>query len=104
MDDSNTTYPEDSIKQPAADYVPLLGLSRYRDEDILTKEELARALGCSPRTLQRFVQRFEIPPAVWLGNRAVWIAGDVKKWIQEAAEKKRQAALKEAKRLDAFQG
>ncbi len=103
MDNYDVKYPEDSIEPASTDYVPALGLSRYRDEDLLTKEELARALGCSPRTLQRLVGRFEIPPATYLGNRAVWVAGEVKRWILLAAEKKRQAAAKEAKRLDVFQ-
>ncbi len=100
--DDKTKYPEDSIGPAPADYVPMLGLSRYRDEDLLTKDELARALGCSPRTLQRLVNRFEIPPATRLGNRSVWVAGEVRRWILQAAEKKRLAAAKEACRLNAY--
>jgi hypothetical protein len=42
---------------------------------MITKQELGKCLGCSDRTLQHMVERFEIPPPMTLGGRKVWIVG-----------------------------
>jgi len=76
-----------------------IGLDRVPDERILTKEELARTLGCSGRTLQRMADRFEIPPPTPLSGQSVWIAGKVKAWIADAATLRESQAKKEARRL-----
>ena len=69
----------------------------------MTKAELCRALNCSERTLQRMIERFELPPPMTLGGRKVWIAGKVRAWLAEAAERKEAEALKEARRLRVFE-
>jgi len=61
---------------------------------MVTKRELCRSFGCSERTLQRMVERFEIPPPMTLAGRKVWIAGKVRAWIVEAADRKEAEALR----------
>lgn len=87
------------IETPAT----LIGLGRYQDGDFITKKEMGRALGCSERTLQRMVERFEIPPPMSLAGRKVWLVGKLKAWLSEAAERKEAEALKEARRLRVFE-
>jgi excisionase family DNA binding protein len=78
--DMTTGFPEDDIAPgkplplhfDVADFTPGL---------LLTREELARRLGCSDRTLSRMARRGEIPPPVQLGGRTVWDAGGVKEWV-----------------------
>ena len=79
-----------------------ISLGRFADGDLITKQELAQCLGCSDRTLQRMVERFEIPPPMTLGGRKVWIMGKVRAWFTDAAERREAEALKEAKRLRVF--
>ncbi len=79
-----------------------INLGRIADEDLITKRELCRAFACSERTLQRMVERFEIPPPMTLAGRKVWIAGKVKAWLAEVASGKEAEALKEARRLRLF--
>lgn len=104
MDDqkngSGNVYPEDELTYEHR--AAMLGLGRCRDGDLLTKRDLARELGCAGRTLQRMVARFELPPPIRLGGRAVWFAGNVKDWLRKDAERKAADAANEAKRLKVF--
>ena len=77
-------------------------LDRIKDDQMLDKKELAEALGCSVRTLQRMVERHEIPPPIPFNGRKVWIVGNVKAWIAEAVGHREAKAKKEALRLRAF--
>ena len=79
-----------------------ISLGRFADGDLITKQELGKCLGCSDRTLQRMVERFEIPPPMTLGGRKVWIMGKVRAWFTDAAERREAEALKEARRLKVF--
>ena len=79
-----------------------ISLGGFADGDMITKRELCRRLGCSDRTLQRMVERFEIPPGMTLGGRKVWIVGKVRAWFADAAERREAEALKEARRLRVF--
>ena len=79
-----------------------ISLGRFADGDLITKQELAQCLGCSDRTLQRMVERFEIPPPMTLGGRKVWIIGKVRAWFANAAERRESEALNEARRLRVF--
>lgn len=81
----------------------LITLDRFPDDRLLTKPELAEVLGCSPRTLNRMVEKFEIPPGVILGGRCVWLAGKVKSWIVSSASRREAEAEKEAVRRRVFQ-
>ena len=80
----------------------LITLDRFPDDRILTKTELAEALCCSPRTLNRMVEKFEIPPGIILGGRCVWIVGKVKLWIASSASRREAEAEKEAMRRRLF--
>ncbi len=82
----------------------VISLGRFADGDLITKQELALCLGCSDRTLQRMVERFEIPPPMTLGGRKVWIIGKIRAWFTDAAERRAAEALKEARRLHVFDG
>ena len=81
---------------------PMMNLGLYADGDMVTKRELCRPFSRSERTLQRMVERFEIPPPTTLAGRKVWIAGKVRAWIVEAANRKEAEAVREARRLKVF--
>lgn len=80
-----------------------ISLGGFADDDLITKPELCKCLNCSERTLQRMVERFEIPPGVELGSRKVWIVGKIRAWFANAAERRETEALKEARRLRVFE-
>ncbi len=82
--------------------VATISLGGFADGDLITKRELCRCLDCSERTLQRMVERFEIPPPMTLGGRKVWIVGKVRAWFADAAERREAEAVKEARRLHVF--
>ncbi len=79
-----------------------IGLHGFADGDLITKHELGRCLGCSGRTIQRMVERFELPPPMALAGRKVWLAGKIRAWLAAAAERREAEALKEARRLKIF--
>ena len=80
-----------------------ISLGGFADGDMITNQELGECLNCSDRTLQRMVERFEIPPPMTLGGRKVWIVGKIRAWFAYAAERKETEALKEARRLRVFE-
>ena len=98
MNDNTTTAT--MSPPPSGAKISLRGLA---DGDLITKPELCRCLGCSERTLQRLVERFEIPPPMTLGGRKVWLVGKVRAWFADAAERRTAEALKEARRLRIFE-
>ena len=100
MSDDDKMESMESVEASA----PMVTLGRYADGDTITKRELCRSFGCSERTLQRMVERFEIPPPTTLAGRKVWIAGKVRAWIVEAANRKEAEAMREARRLKVFCG
>jgi predicted DNA-binding transcriptional regulator AlpA len=58
----------------------------YRDDDLLTKSELARALKVSVRTIDRYVSEGGGPPYVRIGRgrgQLRWRWGDVLEWLRE---------------------
>lgn len=83
---------------PEFDGVTVFSLGGYSDDDLLTKAGLAQLFKCSPRTLQRMVERFEVPPATPFGCRNIWIVGRLKAWILNMAETRESEALKHAKK------
>jgi excisionase family DNA binding protein len=59
----------------------------YRDNDMLSKVELAAALNVSSRTIDRWIADGEAPPYVRLPrNRLRWRWGDVRAWLAERRE------------------
>ena len=72
----------------------VMSLVRYNEGDYITKVGLAEAFGCTERTLQRMVERLEIPPPMLLAGRKVWIVGKLRAWIRTAAERQEEEALR----------
>lgn len=80
-----------------------INLGGFADGDLITKRELGKCLACSERTLQRMVERFELPPPMPLAGRKVWVVGKLRAWFADAAERREAEALKEARRLRIFE-
>lgn len=80
----------------------VLSLSGYGDNDYLTKTGMCRVFKCANRTVQRMVERYEIPPPTPLAGRHVWIVGRLREWISVVAEHREAEAMKEARRMNAF--
>jgi hypothetical protein len=74
-------------------------LGNFRDADMLTKAGLAKVLRCSARTLQRMVERFELPPPTNFAGRSIWIVGKLKAWVADAVEVNEAEARKQAKKM-----
>ena len=77
-------------------------LDRFSDGDYITKAGMSEVFSCSERTIQRMVERFELPPPSTMAGRKVWRAGKVKAWLAQADDRTEAEALKEAKRLRIF--
>jgi len=65
----------------------LLAMERhhYRDDDLLTKAELAEVLKVSVRTIDRYVSEGGGPPYVRIGRgrgQLRWRWGDVQEWLR----------------------
>lgn len=80
----------------------LISLGKYNDADILTKKELCAVFRCGARTLQRMVDRYEVPPPIWLGGRKVWIVGNLRAWLDEIAKRHEKEAAKVARKMRIF--
>ncbi len=100
MEDQNRTFVTDVNRDAVSPTA--ISLGRFADGDLITKQELGKCFGCSDRTLQRMVERFELPPAMTLGGRKVWIVGKIRAWLADAAGRREAEALKEARRLRVF--
>lgn len=92
----------EKIQATATGAASAISLDHYGDNAYLTKPEMCRAFSCSERTLQRMIERFELPPPMTLGGRKVWIAGKIRAWLADAANRKEAEAVKEARRLQVF--
>ncbi len=80
-----------------------MSLAEYVDGDYITKAGLAAAFACSGRTIQRMVERLEIPPPMTLAGRKVWIVGKLRAWIAASAQRQEVEALKAMGPLRAFE-
>jgi excisionase family DNA binding protein len=57
------------------------------ENKLLSRKELAAALGVSTRTVDRWIRDGEGPPATLLpGGRRRWRWGDVQAWLRERRE------------------
>ena len=77
-------------------------LARLPDKSILDETRLAGILAVSGRTVRRMVKRGELPPAVPLGGRSVWLAGRVLGYLERQAERAEREAEREARRIAAY--
>ncbi len=56
----------------------------HHDDDMLSRVELAKALGISSRTVDRWIAEGVGPPYVRLpGGTLRWRWGDVREWLRE---------------------
>ena len=94
----NTHAGENADNQPST----LINLGKFADGDYITKKELCIAFKCSPRTMQRMVERFEIPPPIWLAGRRVWIVGNLREWIAGNVERSEAEAKEFARKMRVF--
>ena len=53
--------------------------------------------------MQRMVERFEIPPPIWLAGRRVWIVGNLREWIAKNVERSEAEAKEFARKMRVFQ-
>ena len=52
-------------------------------DTLLTGQELAERLGCSYRTMLRWVKQGVVPPGIRIGRRAMrWRESDISDWIE----------------------
>lgn len=79
-----------------------LSLEGMHDEDYLTKTGMCQLFKCTSRTIQRMVDRFEIPPPARAAGRNIWNAARLRAWIAAIAEHREAEAAKTAKRMRVF--
>lgn len=60
-------------------------LAELPEKALLTEEAMARILGVSRKTIQRMVERYELPPAIHIGGKNYWIAGRVLAYLDDRA-------------------
>lgn len=68
------------------------GLYELPDDALIDEKALAQCLGKCERTVRRMVTRGELPTPFKLGGFRQWRTRDIKRWIEQAADK----AIKEA--------
>jgi len=74
-------------------------LARLPDRAILDEARLAGVFGVTPRTVRRMVDRFELPPAVPLAGRSVWLVGRVLAYLDSKAATAEQEAAQHARKI-----
>lgn len=60
---------------------------------------MAKEFKCSPRTVQRYVQRGQLPPPIRFGRRSLWVVKRVREWIEKRSDAAEAEAEREAQRL-----
>jgi len=68
--------------------------------ELISKRELAEALGCSPATVDRLRKKGVLQPT-YLTGKCFFRASDVRAWIQGRAGKAHPAALLRAHHVEA---
>ena len=76
------------------------GLAQHPPGTMLDERALASALGVSPRTVRRMVDRCELPPGVRLGARKIWLSEKVLSFLRERSERGAVRSRRQAKKLD----
>ena len=77
--------------------IVITSLAKLPEMAILDKKALAGALKVDPRTIQRMVGRYELPPPMSIAGRSHWMAGKVIAHFEREADrlaKKAEAAAK----------
>jgi hypothetical protein len=84
---------------PAAGIV-ITELASLPETALLDEAALARALRCTPRTIQNLVRRFALPPPLDLAGNW-WLVGTLRAWLAARGERLARDAEREARRLKA---
>jgi len=95
--DANAT--ETSLEQAGTPGLIIDGLALLPEKTLLDEGRLAAILHVGPRTIHRMSLRGQIPPAIRLGKRKVWIVGRVIAHIEGLAERAARDAERQAKRI-----
>ena len=69
---------------------------------IVDQSRLAKMLQVTPRTIRRMVSRRELPPPIRVARRSTWLAGNILKHFEVAAERAEREAEQEARRLEGY--
>ena len=77
-------------------------LAELPQKTLLDETQLARMLHVTRRTVRRMVSRGELPPPIRLAGRSVWLAGNILKHFEAAAERAEREAEQEARRLEGY--
>jgi excisionase family DNA binding protein len=54
--------------------------------DLLTVDDLASLLRTTPTAVRRLRERGTLPPAIKVGSRVLWDAGDFREWLDGRRE------------------
>jgi len=71
------------------------------DRTLIDEPTLAGILGCSERTVQNMVARFDLPPPLDVAGRKRWFVGRLVLWLTSRAEREEQTAERKAERMGA---
>lgn len=100
------TFTDNVAQNQSADESPLsdfrITLHLLPDQQIITKKDLANIFGRSVRTIDRMVQRHELPAATSFGGESVWTAGIVKKWVFNMIDESEKQSLADKARIDRY--
>lgn len=77
-------------------------LARLAAGTILDEARLASIFKVVPRTIRRMVSRHELPPAIPLGGRSVWLAGRVLAYLESMAEHAEQNMEPQIRKIREF--
>jgi len=75
------------------------GLATLAPNALVDQAALAAALRVNPRTVRRMVARGELPEAVKLGSRRLWLAGRVVEHLAGRAERAEHEAERRLERI-----
>jgi len=74
-------------------------LAELPERTLVDERALAKALGVSMRTVRRMVGRYELPPPVPFGGRAMWQVGKVLAWFEARADRAARSAQNIARKI-----
>lgn len=80
----------------------LVSLSDYPDSTMFSNIELGEIIGRSTRSIQRAVERGELPPPTRLFGKAVWMAGQIRKHVESSLEAKAKEREELNRRISQF--
>jgi hypothetical protein len=77
----------------------VLELANLPEHALIDEKALARAFGCADRTIQAMVARYDLPPALDIAGRKLWIVGRLLAWLIDRADRLAQDAERRAEKL-----